>query len=110
MNRLICALAALFLCLAPAAAQECRPLDEVLDKIAASGRPHVVIEPGPALTRLRAIYAETPPAGDAPPADRVIVVDFGRAMVVIFIMGAAACSPLVTDAPEIRVLAFGVKA
>ena len=112
MSRFLSAFVALFLCLAPAIAGnggECRPLDRVLDVLAEQGRDHLIIEAGTTLEALRQFYAEAPPASPLPPADRALVVDYPSAVLVLFLTGAAACSPLITDAPEIRALLFGTR-
>lgn len=112
MFRVSSALVALFLCLAPASAAnegECRPLDRVLDVLAEQGREHLIIEPGGTLESLRRFYAEAPPESAPPAADRALAVAYPRAVLVLFIQGTAACSPLMTDAPEIRGLIFGMR-
>lgn len=111
MTRLFGALAALFLCLAPAAAQTCVSVDSLLEKVTANKREHRLVETGPLLDRLKQMFAESLPAGDPPPATRAIVIDLPAGIVVVYVVQDMACSPLAigesTEAREVRALVFG---
>lgn len=111
MSRLFGALVALFLCLAPAAAQTCVTTDSFLERVTAAGRVHRVVEAGPILEHLRRLFAETPPVVEPPPATRAIVVDLPAGIVIVYLVQDMACSPLViAESPEaraVRILVFG---
>lgn len=111
MSRIFGALAALFLCLAPAQAQTCVSVDCLLEKVIANKREHRLVEAGPVLDRLKQMFAESPPAGDPPPATRAIVIDLPAGIVVVYVVQDMACSPLVigesSEARAVRAMVFG---